>query len=96
MQSAPSVSAKVEGNTIHIRLELAQAGPPDSLVEYPFKLELKAARALVKSGRLPCVRLGRRRYCRNSDLLALVTAEAPAKQSADGYAGVIATLGGAK
>jgi hypothetical protein len=54
---------------------LASASPTgtdDELVPFPFGLERRAARALVRAGRLPSVRIGRRLFTRRSALLALV------------------------
>lgn len=45
---------------------------PDELVAFPFGLERSTARALMRSGKLPHARLGRRDYARRSDVLALV------------------------
>lgn len=45
---------------------------PDELVAFPFGLDARTARALVRSGELPSRKLGRRLYARRSDLLALV------------------------
>jgi hypothetical protein len=47
----------------------------DELVPSPFGLEQRSARALVKSGRLPVVRIGRRIFTRRSALAALVDAQ---------------------
>lgn len=57
--------------------------PADELVhEGTSGLERSTFRGLVASGRLPSARLGRRVYCRRSDLLALVNAP-PAPPPAD-------------
>jgi|HubBroStandDraft_5_1064220.scaffolds.fasta_scaffold586471_2 hypothetical protein len=51
----------------------AGALPPlDDLVAFPFSLEKNAARQLIASGELPARKLGRRWYCKRSDLLALI------------------------
>jgi hypothetical protein len=63
-----------------------QTEQADELVAYPFGLERRAARELVRSGRIPTVRLGRRTYGRRSALLALVgapPAKAPAPSASD-------------
>jgi hypothetical protein len=46
--------------------------PMDDLVAFPFGLEVNAARQLVKSGELRARKLGRRWYCKRTDLLALI------------------------
>jgi hypothetical protein len=50
----------------------AAAPSCDHLVSFPFKLEANAAKKLVASGTLKAVKIGRRWYARNSDVLALV------------------------
>jgi hypothetical protein len=44
----------------------------DELVAFPFGLERRAARGLVREGRLTTTRIGRRVYTKRSALLALV------------------------
>ena len=46
--------------------------PMDDLVAFPFGLEVNAARALIRSGELRARKIGRRWYCKRSDLLALI------------------------
>jgi hypothetical protein len=48
------------------------AGVPDALVASPFGLEAEAARTLVRTGRLKTAKIGRKRYAKRSDVLALV------------------------
>lgn len=56
-----------------IRIEAASPVlAPDELVAFPFGLECKAAKALIRDGTLPAARIGRRQYALRSDLLALV------------------------
>ena len=46
---------------------------PDELVEiHDTKLELRAVLALIEDGTLPSAKIGRRRYVKRSDLVALV------------------------
>lgn len=67
---------------------------PDELIAYPFNIEAKAARYLVRSGKLRAVKIGRRLYARRSDVLALVdTLEPEGKgepNSDDSYAALVA------
>lgn len=58
--------------------------PADDLVVYPFGLEENAARRLIKSGELRARKLGRRWYCKRSDLLALIDAAPPPPARASG------------
>ncbi len=60
---------------IAVRLKREQC---DELVAFPFGLEARAARALVRARTLPTRKIGRRVYARRSDLLALVD-ETPAR-----------------
>jgi len=69
----PTVTREPDG-TLVIRLPPAPAPTaPDELVPFPFgQLERNAARALIRDGHLPVVKLGRKFYARRSDVLALV------------------------
>ena len=69
----PTVTRELDG-TLVIRLPPAQAPTaPDELLPFPFgRLERNAARALIRDGHLPVVKLGRKFYARRSDVLALV------------------------
>ncbi len=65
--------------------ELAPRAPvvPDEvLVAFPYGLETSAAKTLERDGRLKPARIGRRRYVKRSDLLAVVEAIA-AEQAAE-------------
>ena len=57
-------------------LQRIQGG--DDLVELPGPLEPLAAQRLRKSGELPARKVGRKWFCRRSDLLALIPARMPA------------------
>ena len=54
---------------------------PDELVVFPFGLEPRAARTLVRKGTLTAAKIGRRLYAKRSAILALVDklAKSPAK-----------------
>jgi len=69
----PTVTRELDG-TLVIRLPPAPAATaPDELIPFPFgKLERNAARALIRDGHLPAVKLGRKFYARRSDVLGLV------------------------
>ena len=71
--AAPTVTRELDG-TLIIRLPPAPAPTaPDELLPFPFgKLERNAARALIRDGHLPVVKLGRKFYARRSDVLGLV------------------------
>lgn len=86
--NVPRVSTTQEGSTMIIRIEAASPVlAPDELVAFPFGLEGKAAKALVRNGTLPTARIGRRTYARRSDVLALVeklaSRRAPPVESTD-------------
>jgi hypothetical protein len=53
-------------------LGLATGAATDELVRLPGPLERAAADRLVRDGLLPAVKIGRHKYSRRSDLLALV------------------------
>ena len=55
-------------------------------------LERRTMRRLVESGELPAVRVGRRRYCRRSDLLRLVDRRRPAASEPDDAVGALDEL----
>ena len=70
---------------------------PDELLAFPFGLEPRAARALVRAGTLPAAKIGRRTYARRSDVLALVDklAKKPAKaEPTSNYAELVASARG--
>ena len=78
---------------------LAPQAPPDELLSFPFGLEPRAARALVRNGTLTAAKIGRRTYARRSDVLALVDklAKKPAKtEPIAGYADLVANARGRK
>jgi hypothetical protein len=66
-------------------LETGKSEPGDELVAFPFGLERRAARSLVRTRRLAVERIGRRLYTRRSALVALVEASphAPSPVVAD-------------
>ena len=71
------------GATIVLRQVTAPQAAPDELVEiHATGLELRAVLALIKDGTLPSAKIGRRSYCKRSDLVRLVDklATAPAKK----------------
>ncbi len=89
-----NVVATQVGDAIVLRIEVGQApAAPDELVAFPWGLEEKAAKSLIRTGRLPSVRLGRKTYCRRSDLVALVSKPAVAAKG-DVYGDVVAKLRG--
>jgi hypothetical protein len=56
-----------------IRIEQVPAvRAPDALVAFPYTLEAAAARKVERDGHLKVARIGRRKYARLSELLALV------------------------
>lgn len=55
----------------------------DELVAFPFGVEERAARKLVRDGALPAARIGRRLYVKRSDLLALVERLATVRVTGD-------------
>lgn len=57
--------------------ELAPTGSPDDLIALPGPLQRQTAMTLVRSGRLPAVKLGQRWYTRRKHLAALVPDPAP-------------------
>lgn len=94
-RARPRVTHSYEGGTIVVRIETPPAviAPPDELLPFPFGIEARTAKQLVRSGKLTAAKLGRRLYARRSDLLALVDrlAEPPTAGSvADDYASLAA------
>ena len=71
--NVPRVSTTHEGSTMIIRIEAASPVlAPDELVAFPFGLEGKAAKALIRDGTLPAARIGRGLWAKRSDILGLV------------------------
>jgi len=67
---------QARAHELHAQAELAEAGhgnARDALMAYPFGFEKRAASALVRGGRLHTVKIGRRVYAKQSEILALVT-----------------------
>ncbi len=76
---------------------------PDELLPFPFGLEEEAAaKSLVRTGKLPAVKIGRRIYARRSDVLALVDklvstrARAANDTPAESYQDLVARSRGAR
>lgn len=73
MPGAPRVTTTHDGAALIIRVEAAAPMlAPDGLVVFPFGLEKSAARALVAKGTLRTAKIGRLRYAKRSDIVALV------------------------
>ncbi len=90
----PRITATHDAAGLTIRVEAVRLMPPDELLTFPFGLERAAARDVVRSGKLPAAKIGRRTYARRSDVLALVERAAPAKPEAaaeDAYACAVAS-----
>lgn len=71
----PSSVLEVEQGGRPVAVRIYQL-PPDELVAFPFGLDAKTARGLVRRGELPSRKLGRKLYARRSDVLALVPPKA--------------------
>ena len=78
---------------IHVARPAPAPTPCDELVAFPFGLEARTAKALVRRGDLKAARLGRRLYCKRSDLLALVdklaSEQAETSEKPDDYAALV-------
>ncbi len=90
-------TATFEGSEITIRIEqVPPVAAPDELVPFPFGLEASAARQLERDGHLKTAKIGRRKYARRSDILALIDklaappARNPATSPEDAYANLVA------
>jgi hypothetical protein len=55
---------------------------PDDVIEFPFGLEEKTARALVREGTIPAARLGRKLYARRSAVLGAIDVIAEEQRAA--------------
>ncbi len=95
--SGPRIEQTSDGR-VTVHYTIVQAAP-DELLPHPFGLEPATAMALSRSDKLRTIKLGRRVYCRRSDLLALVdapAAERPERTAAtpaspeEAYAGMVA------
>jgi hypothetical protein len=95
---APVVTTAGNVAQITIRFEqVADSVEHDELMAFPFGFEVSAARNLEKDGHLPTAKIGRRRYAKRSDVLALIDKLGPAtaplsKVREDPYAKLVAIV----
>jgi hypothetical protein len=68
-RKTPEVTVADDGSIV---IRPAPMAAPDELIVFPFGFEAEGARTLIRNNTLRTAKIGRKRYAKRSDLLALV------------------------